>query len=333
MHAGPQRDHFRVLHSMAPPKADTRYATHMAALAGPDVRVRFFSWRAAYFGAYDVFHLHWIEQLIGDEAGLAGRLRWARLRLLLLLFHVRRTPVVHTLHNLGPHDRTPSARFVSAARRFASLTRVEIRLVPEPERRTSAVVAEIPHGHYRTAFAAHERAEAEDDLLLAFGIIKPYKGIGRLLAAFADIPDERLRLRIVGEPAAASVVEEIEGAVSRDERVSRRYGFVSDAELVREVTAAGLVVLPYTEMHSSGAVLVALSLNRPVLVPESPTSTRLAAEVGAPWVHTFRPPLRAEAIEAALAAGRPAGRPDLSARDWDRVRRAHVKAYARACYG
>ena len=96
---------------------------------------------------------------------------------------------------------------------------------------------------------------------------------------------------------------------------------------------AELVVLPYREMHNSGAALLALSLATPVLVPDNPVTRALAREVGEEWVRTYRGEVTAEALVEALCHVRqipPGCRPDLSARDWATAVRSHLAVYEAA---
>ncbi len=58
--------------------------------------------------------------------------------------------------------------------------------------------------------------------------------------------------------------------------------------LAREVFESELVVLPFVEMTNSGSMLLALSLDRPVLVPRLPVTEELADEVGPGWVAHLR---------------------------------------------
>jgi hypothetical protein len=99
------------------------------------------------------------------------------------------------------------------------------------------------------------------------------------------------------------------------------------------VTEAELVVLPYRDVHNSGAALLALSLDRPVLVPDNEVTAELAAEVGPGWVHRYDGELTAETLRRALSAVREerrAPRPDLSGREWDGAAAAHVAVYRQA---
>ena len=96
------------------------------------------------------------------------------------------------------------------------------------------------------------------------------------------------------------------------------------------MTASELIVLPYEFMHNSGAALAALSLNRPVLVPDVPVNRRLAAEVGTGWVHFFTGTLDASDLEAAVLHHRscpPVADPDLSARSWQTTGKDHLRVF------
>jgi beta-1,4-mannosyltransferase len=322
----------RVLHSMRWAADGTRYATHMAATAGDGIEPLFFSWRRALAGRYDLFHLHWPEGLTGSGSGTKDAITYVLTRLLLLRLRLMRIPVVRTLHNHAPHDRPASRRLKSLQRGFERLTRVEIHLVPEPGRQTQAVVMSIPHGSYIEPFAAHPRHRAIAGRVLCFGLIRPYKGIEELLDAFARVRTADASLLIVGESRDRRLAGAIERAAAGDARIVWRNGFVPDRELVAAVSSAQLVVLPYRSLHSSGAVLVALSLARPVLVPDTVTTRALREEVGPGWVHLYSGPFTAEVVEAAIeeTRQRPPVAPDLHMREWRRVRVAHHDAYRRA---
>ncbi len=140
-------------------------------------------------------------------------------------------------------------------------------------------------------------------------------------------------MRILGSPNSVELRQSIEAAERADRRISAVLQYVDDEALVRDIGEAELVVLPYTELHNSGAVLLALSLDRPVLVPETATTTALATEVGPGWVLTYRGELDAQTLRDGLERCRSGGRiarPDLSARDWPALGRQHRAAYARA---
>jgi glycosyltransferase involved in cell wall biosynthesis len=191
--------------------------------------------------------------------------------------------------------------------------------------------ATIVHGHYRGWFDGYDKPDARPGRLSYFGLIKPYKGVDQLLSAFAELPGD-YSLRLAGRPSP-ELVTGLVAQVARDDRVELAADYVDDQELVRVVCEAELVVLPYREMHNSGVALTALSLDRPILVPQNEVNDRLSAEVGPGWVLSYRGRLDGEVLRRALESVRSiprSPRPDLSAREWDLTGQQHVAAYGRA---
>ncbi|WP_407943837.1 glycosyltransferase [Marisediminicola senii] len=301
----------------------------MAGTENSVVRVRFFTWPNAILGKYEIFHLHWPEHLVGRVGGAKGAARRLLVLLLLLRLRVTSTPVVRTLHNLEPHSGKETDCDAILGRGFDRITKLEIHLVPETENLIASRSVEIPHGGYEEPFASFPRSPQVDQRVLYFGLLKGYKGVERLVDVFPQVRGA-VQLRIVGSPVDPAVTRAVREAQQKDDRITSRLDFVSDGELVREITAAQLVVFPYTEMHSSGAVLVALSLARKVLVPDSSTGRALRREFGSSWVMTFRGPLSEPHIVEALKWARTGGHgqtPPLGDRAWSRVSAAHEAAY------
>ncbi|HEX8507909.1 MAG TPA: glycosyltransferase, partial [Propionibacteriaceae bacterium] len=190
----------------------------------------------------------------------------------------------------------------------------------------------ILHGHYRDWFARYSRSAVHPGQLSFFGILRTYKGLDRLLEVFRQTPGD-LRLRMAGRAYPPELGDQLTKLAELDERVELTCEYVDDQELVEIATEAELVVLPYREMHNSGSVLAALSLDRPVLVPWNEVTERLQREVGAEWVITYEDDLSSDVLLAALASARRRSRtavPDLSRRDWDLAGRQHLEVYRRA---
>jgi len=96
--------------------------------------------------------------------------------------------------------------------------------------------------------------------------------------------------------------------------------------------AADLVVLPYEDILHSGSALLALSFDRPVLVPARGAMDELRRDVGTNWVYTYDPPLRPTDLHAALDAARTAPRAErapLEDRSWPRLAEKTVALYDR----
>lgn len=298
-----------------------------------EVRVLNFTYRTALLGRYDVFQVHWPEILLHGSSPMKKVAR----QLLALLFMIRlvitRTPVVRTVHNverpdgLGRIDRL----LLDLVDR---LTTVRIRLnrhTPVPTGRPSMI---IPHGDYRDWFASYPSTAATPGRLAYVGLIRRYKGVERLLEAFADTASAggALTLRVGGKPSSDELAAMITEAADADPRVELTARFLDEGELVQIVTEAELVVLPYRFMHNSGGALAALSLDRPVLVPDNEVNRQLADEVGSGWVQLFTGELSAaDLLEAIDRVRQPrTARPRLVGRDWPSIASAHLDCYRQA---
>jgi hypothetical protein len=104
---------------------------------------------------------------------------------------------------------------------------------------------------------------------------------------------------------------------------------VPDVDMQRYLRAADLVVLPFTDITNSASALLALSFDRPVLVPALGAMGELQAIVGEDWVRTYDGELTREILAGALeSATRPPGaRPDLEPLGWDGIARRTLALY------
>jgi beta-1,4-mannosyltransferase len=221
----------------------------------------------------------------------------------------------------------PDRALTALSDRWTSLWITLLAETPVP---TGTPTVLIPHGHYCDWFIGHQVPDVVPGRLLCFGLLRRYKGVEVLLDAFHSMTGAEVTLHVVGQPRDDSIRQEVVAAAATDPRITGRLEYVTDAELAAAIGAADLVVLPYHEMHSSGALLLALSLGRRALVPNTPATRALADEVGPGWVVTYDGTLTAAVLAEALARPRPAGRPDLSARAWGPTAQAHLTAFRAA---
>ncbi len=319
-----------VLLTLSPPDGTTRYVDQVVSDTPEWLTYRYFSWRHALLGRHDVLHVHWPELTIRARRPAKAWLRRRALDLYLLRARATGIAVVRTVHNERPHE--PGGRGETRSlRRLDSATTLAIVLTPSTRVPAGVPSVHIPHGHYRDRFSPGPVTTVPGRLLF-FGLIRRYKGVDHLVDVFRSVPDPSLELRIVGRPSAAlrpAVEEWIAGA----DRVTARLDFVPDDDLIDEIGRADVVVLPYQDLLNSGAVLVALSLGRPVLIPDGPPARDLAAEVGDGWVRTYRGPLTAQdLIDAVTDARRTSPRPPprFAGRSWPEVAERTRAAYLEA---
>ncbi|NYD68527.1 glycosyltransferase [Agromyces atrinae] len=331
MTARPMEQRVSVLLALRPPDGTTRYVDQLVTDLPVDIDVDFFSWRAVFRHRYDILHLHWPEKLYRSPRRLLRLPKLALTWSALTLARRRGTRIVRTVHNVRPHE-TDGVLGRALARSIDRTTDLFITLNPHTPVPAGAERIVIPHADYVERFADIDRTDAVDGRILLFGHLRLYKGVAQLLEAFGAIAADDLSLRFVGKPFEASVAEQITEAETRDARISHRYGFLPDAELVDEISRASLVVLPYAQMHNSGALFVALSLGKPVLAPRSDVNESIRAEVGDAWLSLYDGPLtEGRLADAARASGALRDEPHAPfvGRDWSTIGHLHAEAYRR----
>ena len=327
----------RVLESFPEPRPTTNpYIVMLKECldAHPDLSVDTFTWRRAFTRRYDVFHAHWPEILVSGSSPVRKAVRQVLFAGFVLRLRLSRTAIVRTRHNLElPQGITRGE--ITLLRWFERSTTFSIRL--NPHTNVPGPHSTILHGHYRNWFARFPRAPETPGRLGYVGLIRRYKAVDTLIDTFRQTRTEwpDISLFVSGKPTSTQLAEEITALAGGDDRVSLHLAFLSEPALVAAITAAEIVILPYREMHNSGGVLTALSLDRPVLVPDNDVNRALAAEVGAEWVQLYSDPLSPSDLTGALGtlrhctSGVPEG-PDLSARSWETTAEAHVKSFREA---
>jgi glycosyltransferase involved in cell wall biosynthesis len=274
--------------------------------------------------------VHWPEILVDGHSPLKKAVRQSLSVALLIKLRLSRTPIVRTVHNVQlPQGITRRESLLLGL--IDRQTALRIRLNSTTELPPNRPARTIPHGHYRDWFASDPRRSVVPGQIGYVGLIRRYKGVEGLIRAFRSTDsDGGITLRVGGSPSTPELAATVREMSRGDRRISLQLAFLTDAELVDIVTSSELVVLPYQFMHNSGGMLAALSLDRPVLVPDNLVNRELSAEVGPGWVITYTGELTGEHLMTALdeVRGSPhRRRPDLHGRDWDRAGVDHVRAY------
>jgi glycosyltransferase involved in cell wall biosynthesis len=134
------------------------------------------------------------------------------------------------------------------------------------------VVDTAPHGpydHLPSALAPDEPADGVTRLLF-FGLIRPYKGLEDLVAAFTALSPEqaaRFTLTVVGETWEGwTRPAELIAASPHSNRITFVNRYVSDEEAGRFFAAADALVLPYRRGSASGPLQIAMSCGIHVLL-------------------------------------------------------------------
>lgn len=139
-----------------------------------------------------------------------------------------------------------------------------------------AKISVVPHPVYdhfggadRTGARREFGISDSDYALLAFGLIRSYKGIPDLIREFGELPDElsgKTKLVIVGEVWEGR--DRIETALRQcrcRQRISFIDRYVPDSEVPKYFAAGDALVLPYTRASQSGVAHIAKAYGMPIL--------------------------------------------------------------------
>ena len=238
-------------------------------------------------------------------------------------------PSVFTAHDLLP--RRTAHRTELWRRLFARFDRIVVH--SENGRDT---LAEFGIERERLRVIPHPVFPSEPDrrddgrTVLAFGMIRPYKGLGDAIEAVRQAGDARLL--VAGDPLEP--VEQYRAAASGVE-VEWRLGYLPQPEIDRAFGDATVAVFPYRpELDQSGALLRALGAGVPAVaydvggIAEPVKRYDAGRVVPAGDVTALATAVRdllddAEALERARAGARRA-REELT---WDASARAHLALY------
>ncbi len=232
---------------------------------------------------YDVLHVHWLHVLMdfSKDDGADSFLR--SLQYAKSLGY----RIVYTAHNIISHDspfRDRELRFRRKASQFFDyiLVHGELarkRVLDEIGARPEKVHV-VPHGTYEGYYPNYVSPESarrnlglspSDFVFLFFGNIRGYKGLDQLLEAYRSIKQQHrcVKLVIAGralDEASEKLVREVCAA---DDSVIFRPEFIEDHAVQDFFNSANLVVLPYRNILTSGAVLLSMAFHRPVIAPRA----------------------------------------------------------------
>ena len=251
-------------------------------------------------------------------------------------------PRVYTMHWRLPETGTRIAR--TLARLLAQMDAVVVHSDHGARRLESdfGVAPEklrvIPHGAFdyltrqqdEVALPAELR-EVKGPVILAFGLVRPYKGTDVLLEAFRQV--DGAELWVVGMPRMpmGELRELARRAPGKVRFVDR---FITDPEIPAFMRRADVVVLPYRNIEQSGVLYTALAFGRPLVLSSVGGFPEIADQGAARLVPPEDPGTLAQALGELLA--------DRSSRDaladaatraaattysWDRIGEATMALY------
>lgn len=249
-----------------------------------------------------ILHFHWFQPYISGPGWITTVLKIILTSLQMIYLRIRGTKIVWTAHNLVSHDTGyPGLEriFKRWLIKFRICSRVFVHceaagedlleVLDLPERHKDKII-EIDHGHYidnyenvvspETARKSLNVNDAER-IYLFFGHMRPYKGIFTLINAFREHGSPSERLFLVGNPDNASLQRELKAKSESDQRIRLMCGFIPNDLVQLFMNAADVIVLPYKEITTSGAAVLAMSFGKAVILPRTGCMPKMVDDDGA----------------------------------------------------
>lgn len=313
--------------------------------------------RARHFKFYhpaqnaDTLHVHWPERVFQNRLGSRSN-SVARIYAENLLRTAERTRarggrVFWTAHNVSPHDMPDCDRqkvwSVLRDRFFELVT--DVALLSSGGR--DGIIAEIPelvdarfhpvlHQHFKNFFVPGDGALFREELgipehatvLSTFGYIKRYKGVSGMIKAFREADLSMTHLVVAGrfERGYKSEVVTARGDCPRIHLVDKA---LQHEEVGNVVRGSNACLFNFAGQLNSGSLISALSLGAPVVAPQFPAGSEIAALVGPNWMYEFKGQLTPAIIGDAASRfktrqGEP---PELAELSPSEVAKRHIAAY------
>ncbi len=309
------------------------------------VSVRNYSYFFSFFARADIFHVHWVDELVVG-------VRWPKhivkvfLFLLYLMFSkLLKRPIIWTVHNVGAYEGNYPKLERLLWRVFLPRVNWAIHLcsasLDAMYRLTAAPPpgSVIPHPHYRSVYEPCDttgeevRGSIDPFIFSSFGLIRAYKGFEHLVQIFHSWGLQKVELRIAGAPVfkeSAQLGQEMVRLSESDPRIALDLRALNKQELKDFICTSRVVVLPYNKIMNSGVAALALSLGRPILGPAAGCILDYHQKLGADWVLMYDNSLTVQDLKAAydhLQSRNRSTLPDLNWMEPDRIAGEIIEVY------
>jgi beta-1,4-mannosyltransferase len=237
-------------------------------------------------GRFDVIHLHWLHPYLAARTLWGSVLRGTIFLSKVTVARFLRRRIVWTVHNLVSHEARFPGWEKRVNERLARLAHVIVVHYPDARRivrdtfrvpaRKPILVA--PHGHYLDVYDKPTDAQSglpphgsiRPLVILAFGLVRPYKRLEDLIVAFKDLDREDVSLKIRGGAHDESYASELRRLAEEDDRISLELDFVDDREVAGVFAAADIVACTQADTLTSGSLILAMSMGKPIVAARGP---------------------------------------------------------------
>ena len=242
------------------------------------------SWLFKHLRKDDVAHLHWPSfAYAGNGSKTRAVINFMKFCTCLVLLKCKGARIWWTAHNLLPHDRCELPSLDIIVRHiiifFCECIFTHGKYAAEQlEKRFPATKSkniQIPHGnwidHYGPVANKHEAKTQlsipEDKfVLLVFGQLRAYKNIHRLINLIQNEQQHDVYLLIAGRFNSDAYKDSITELLNTEQQNIRLDAkFIPNEDVPLYLAASDIMVMPYSEILTSGTAVLAISYGLPIM--------------------------------------------------------------------
>ncbi|MDZ8184277.1 MAG: glycosyltransferase [Nostoc sp. ChiSLP02] len=252
----------------------------------------------------NVVHLHWLHPFFGRSTNhLVNFIKFLIITFELIFIKILGIKIIWTVHNIKNHenknlilDRVYSivvSRLANAIIAHCQAAKEEI--IKEFSINNKEKIFVVPHGNYIECYENKiDRATAREKLslknsslvILFLGTIRAYKGVFELIDTFNQLytnNSDDVQLVIAGRvhDDSEEITDTLRQKITNNPKIKFFPGFVPDEQVQVYMNASDIVIFPYRDILTSGAVILAMSFGRACIAPRKGCIGEVLDEGGA----------------------------------------------------
>lgn len=250
----------------------------------------------------DIVHLHWLEPLflVPSENSIKSFLKAVIFIIQIIILRILGIKIVWTVHNLKNHENInlfldwicsiSVINFSNAIITHCQVAKEEV--IEKFSVKNKDKIFVVPHGNYIDCYENKiEKVVARaalgfndsDIVFLFLGLIRPYKGLSELIDTFKELDSEKTQLVIAGKIYKDSLEMKnlLAQKLANAQNIKLIPGFVPNNQIQIYMNACDVVVFPYRDILTSGAVLLAMSFGKACIAPRKGCIGEVLDDAGA----------------------------------------------------
>lgn len=241
---------------------------------------------------FDAVHLHMLDHVFANKNPKLRLLRMIEFALFWApVLRSRNIRLIWTCHELEPHEQA-SRRYALLCSKIMSFIAEHIWVHNNHMRedvrhrlwvRSKTQVEVIPHGNMSEHFSDQEppstKTACSDHFVFGvLGYMRENKGTDLIIRAFRSLAHKQCKLLIAGDCEDPAFADKLRSLCEGDSRIEMQFGRLEDSQLASLHKECNVIVFAFRECPTSGSLLTAISLGRPVICPALGHAGELADE-------------------------------------------------------